>query len=69
MEKDYKLWEPLKNYLHNSNAPRVFFHEREIWLCHLGENIGFEQGGKAFQFLRPVIVLQKFNNQIFGEFL
>jgi mRNA interferase MazF len=30
----------------------------------LGENIGFEQDGNGEDFLRPVIVLRKFNNEI-----
>ena len=31
---------------------------------HLGENIGFEQDGRGVEFLRPVLVLKKFNNEI-----
>jgi len=62
--KDYKLWHKLKTFLHNEK-PRVFFHQSEIWFCHLGENIGFEQDGKGENFLRPVVIIRKFNNQIF----
>ncbi|MFA6565377.1 MAG: type II toxin-antitoxin system PemK/MazF family toxin [Candidatus Paceibacterota bacterium] len=43
----------------------MFFHEREIWYCSLGANIGFEQDGKGEDFLRPVLVLKKFNDKIF----
>ena len=50
-------------YLHKDKK-RPFFHEREIWFCHLGTNIGFEQDGQNDQFLRPVIILRKFNNEI-----
>ena len=64
MEKDYKKWTPLKRVL-NDSEPRLFFHEREIWYCHLGENIGFEQDGRGEQFLRPVVIIRKFNNEIF----
>lgn len=39
--------------------------EREIWFCHLGENIGFEQDGRGEDFLRPVIVIKKFNKEVF----
>ncbi|MCX6713793.1 MAG: type II toxin-antitoxin system PemK/MazF family toxin [Candidatus Vogelbacteria bacterium] len=60
-EKDYKNWHPLKSSLQNEDDKnRLFFHEREIWYCHLGENIGFEQDGKG-----TVIVYKKFNNEIF----
>lgn len=62
--KDYKIWTPVKTQLHNSESARPGFHEREIWYCYLGENIGFEQDGKGNDFLRPVIVLRKFNNEI-----
>jgi hypothetical protein len=64
MEKDYQKWTKIKTAVHNEN-PRVFFKEREIWFCHLGENIGFEQDGRGEQFLRPIIVLKKFNKELF----
>ncbi|MBI4093760.1 type II toxin-antitoxin system PemK/MazF family toxin [Candidatus Kaiserbacteria bacterium] len=65
MNKDYKKWTPLKLTLNNTGESRLFFHPREIWYCHLGENIGFEQDGRGENFLRPVIVARKFNNEIF----
>lgn len=65
MKRDYRAWTPLKQSLNNTDEPRLFFHEREIWYCHLGENIGFEQDGRGDQFLRPVIIIRKFNNDIF----
>ena len=63
MEKDYKQWRSKKVQVNKKDA-RVFFHVREIWFCHLGENVGFEQDGGGSEFLRPVIVLKKFNNEI-----
>ena len=65
MKKDYKNWTPIKNELNNADDPRLFFHEREVWYCHLGENIGFEQDGGDELFLRPVVIIRKFNNDIF----
>jgi mRNA interferase MazF len=65
MKKDYKKWSPLKKRINNTEGKRPFFHEREIWFCHLGENVGFEQDGRGEDFLRPVIILRKFNNEIF----
>jgi hypothetical protein len=38
---------------------------RQIWFCNLGKNIGYEQNVKGKDFLRPVIILKKFNNEIF----
>ena len=65
MQKDYKIWTPEKEKLNNNESIRPGFHEREVWYCHLGENIGFEQDGKGDFFLRPIIILRKFNNEIF----
>ena len=30
-----------------------------------GKNIGFEQNGKGSNFVRPILVLRKFNSSIF----
>lgn len=40
------------------------FHEREIWWCSIGVNLGQEEDGKNALFERPVLVLKKFNNRI-----
>ena len=42
----------------------VLFIEREVWWCCLGINVGYEQNGKGHQFLRPILVLKKFNNDM-----
>ena len=63
MKKDFKKWGENKAELHNDKK-RPFFHEREVWFCTLGENIGFEQDGSGKEFLRPVIILKKFNNEV-----
>jgi len=64
MKKDFKKWHTRKERL-NDDKPRVFFHEREVWWCSLGANIGFEQDGKGGKFARPVLIFKKFNNEIF----
>ena len=63
MEKNFEKWHKLKKQLHESKS-NVFFHEREVWWCSLGLNIGFEQDGKGERFARPVIILKKFNNEV-----
>ncbi len=63
-DKDFDQWNEKKKILH-SDAERLFFHEREIWYCHLGYNVGFEKGGRGDLFLRPVVIIRKFNNEIF----
>jgi len=63
MKKDYQEWHKKKKYIEN-DRPRVFFAEREVWFCYVGENIGFEQDGRGDEFLRPVIIVKKFNNEV-----
>ncbi len=64
MEKDFQKWHFKKSFLNNKST-RLFFHEREVWWCSLGVNVGFEQDGKGKFFTRPVLVLKKFNKEIF----
>jgi mRNA interferase MazF len=40
-------------------------NEGEVYWCSLGENIGDEENGKGAEFSRPVLILKKFNNNIF----
>lgn len=61
--KDYSEWHQLKTNIHNDKV-RPKFHEREIWFASLGANIGFEQDGRGDDYLRPVIVIRKFNNAV-----
>jgi len=61
--KDYEVWHNIKRNLHNKKA-RPFFHEGEVWFCSLGENIGFEEDGRGQNYLRPVIIVRKFNKEV-----
>lgn len=63
MKKDFQHWHRQKRFLHNDKE-RPFFHEGEVWFCALGENIGFEQDGRGGNFLRPVIIIRKFNREV-----
>jgi mRNA interferase MazF len=38
---------------------------REIYWVKIGYNIGYESYGKDKEFLRPVVVLKKFSNELF----
>ena len=42
---------------------RPHFHEREVCFASLGVNVGFEIDGKGEKFMRPIIVIKKFNNE------
>ena len=64
MDKHFDTWNNIKKDLHE-NKVRVFFHEREIWFASIVINIGFEEDGKGSKFLRPVIIIKKFTNDLF----
>ena len=63
MPKDFDGWNTQKKNLHGDKI-RPFFHVREIWFCHVGVNIGFEQDGSNDEKLRPALILKKFNNEV-----
>ncbi|MBI2025281.1 hypothetical protein HYT04_00630, partial [Candidatus Kaiserbacteria bacterium] len=60
MGKDFCKWHAQKEHLHEAKGTALF-HEREVWWCALGANIGFEQDGSGELFARPVVILSKFN--------
>jgi mRNA interferase MazF len=60
MEKDFDGWNGRKKTLNGAEGTALF-HEREVWWCALGVNIGFEQDGRGGDFERPAIILKKFN--------
>jgi len=64
MIKDFVNWLKLKSDVH-FEYHRPAFRERDIWWCKLGENIGDEGNGKSRLFSRPVLVVKKFNKNIF----
>ena len=64
MKKDFKSWHEKKSRINDIPRP-PFFHEREIWFCYVGVNVGNEADGSKEDFLRPILVFRKFNNEIF----
>lgn len=43
--KDFDIWNSQKKNIHKKeNIP--YFHDREIWYCTFGINVGVEQNGK-----------------------
>ena len=66
MQKDFDCWNNLKKEIDTSeNIPEKFPKESEVWMSSLGQNIGYEQNGSGNHFLRPVLIIKKFNNQMF----
>lgn len=61
-QKDFDGWNKVKKVIHNKGlSPQLYFHEREIWWCSIGLNVGSEIDGKNQQFERPVLIFKKFN--------
>jgi mRNA interferase MazF len=63
MDKDYDRWNKKKKRI-NQFEESPFYHEREIWWCALGVNIGSEQDGTGSNFDRPVLVIKGFNKNL-----
>jgi mRNA interferase MazF len=62
-EKDFTHWHTEKTEVQIHKA-RPFFHERDVWFCTVGANIGFEQDDRGDKFLRPVVIIKKFNKEV-----
>jgi mRNA interferase MazF len=63
MQKSFQEWHREKGDM-DEHKVRAFFHEREVWFTSLGVNVGFEQDGRGDKFLRPIVILKKFNNEV-----
>jgi len=53
-----------KQSMHNKTK-EIFFKERDVFFISMWKNIRFEQNGKWINFTRPVVIIKKFNNDIF----
>jgi mRNA interferase MazF len=66
MNNDFDKWNELKKKINSGSGNKTFFPKvGEVWICSVGKNVGFEQNGCGESFSRPVIIIKKFNNQIF----
>jgi mRNA interferase MazF len=63
MIKDFTSWHEEKSTLQEVKI-RPGFYEREVWFCVMGANVGYEQDGRGPKFLRPIVVIKKFNNEV-----
>ena len=63
---NFDSWNEIKKKIDSENTkPDRFPKEGEIWMSSLGKNIGFEQNGSGNNFSRPILIIKKFNNQMF----
>ena len=60
--KNFTNWFELKPEL-DKKLKRIQFSQRDVWVTHLGTNIGFEIDGKKSQLLRPCLVYKKLSHQ------
>ena len=58
--KDFEEWNKIKKEIELSDYI-PYFDIGEIWWCALGVNIGVEVDGKGNDYLRPVLILKKYN--------
>jgi len=66
IKKDFDKWNEVKKQRDRSEFPDgPFPKEGMVWMCILGVNIGFEQNGTEKNFERPMLVVKKFNNQMY----
>ncbi|MCX6787066.1 MAG: type II toxin-antitoxin system PemK/MazF family toxin [Candidatus Kaiserbacteria bacterium] len=66
MQKDFDEWNKIKKEVNAYELRSDFFyHQREVWWCAIGLNVDVETDGKQTNFERPVLVIQKFNKEMF----
>lgn len=64
MDKNFIGWAILAGQTQSKNSVAEI-SEGEIWWCYIGANIGDEEDGKGEFFARPVLIVKKFNKNIF----
>ncbi|HEY1835541.1 MAG TPA: hypothetical protein VGG13_01845 [Candidatus Saccharimonadales bacterium] len=64
MSKPFDEWNTVKKRL-EARGQAPFFKEREVWFAAVGVNVGHEEDGKNDNYERPVLILKKFNRNLF----
>lgn len=62
--KDFDGWNTKKKGLESSQARSPYIKERDIWWVSVGVNLGFEEDGKNGNYVRPILIVKKFNNVV-----
>jgi mRNA interferase MazF len=66
MKNDFDEWNKIKKQIEADICQSMYFPQvGEVWMSAVGRNIGYEQNGSGENFSRPMLVVKKFNNQIF----
>lgn len=64
MHRNFDKWNDLKKRIDGKSKGR-FYHEKEIWWCNLGFNVGNEQNGSGANFQRPILIIRSLSNRTF----
>ena len=64
MPNNYDKWNKIKKEISQEDII-VGYKNRDIFYMKMGENIGFEQNGKGEDFVRPVVIIKGFNENMF----
>jgi mRNA interferase MazF len=64
MWENFKNWIDIKFRIHQTNNRPIYYKTKQIWWCNLGQNIGDEENGKGLNYMRPVLILKKFNKNL-----
>ena len=64
MQEKYSKWNALKQEL-NKEKEIPYFREWQAWFINMWLNIWFEQNWKKDDFKRPVLIVKKFNKDMF----
>lgn len=66
MDKDFDSWNKEKKQVNRTELNyNFFYHPREVWWCAVGLNVGVETDGKNNNFERPILIIRKFNKDMF----
>ena len=57
MEKDFVKWNQQKKHI-DARGESKLYHQREVWWCSLGVNVGSEQDGAGAEYQRPVLIVK-----------
>lgn len=60
----YDQWNKIKKSIQQKDR-LLYFKERQIWWCNVGQNLGSEVYGKGNAFTRPVLVYKKLSKELF----
>lgn len=63
-EMVFDVWNTQKKAI-DQKVQHTFFKERDVFFISMWKNIRFEQNGKWYNFARPVVIVRKFNNDVF----